>query len=76
MTVQSEERSLRVVGRGKDSVVLGIQPAGDGMSDALSPAIGMGAREADTAGTTQAHLIQSDGSQEAAIRAVGCAPHV
>ena len=79
MTLQSEDGFVRVVARADNHLVLGIQAVGAGVSElsaAFSLAIEMGARLEDIAGTIHAHPTQSEGFQEAALKALGHALHI
>ena len=79
MTLQSEDGFVRVVARADNHIVLGIQAVGAGVSElsaAFSLAIEMGARLEDIAGTIHAHPTQSEGFQEAALKALGHALHI
>ncbi len=78
MTLQGESGFVRVVARADNHLVLGIQAVGSGVSElsaAFSLAIEMGARLEDVAGTIHAHPTQSEGFQEAALKALGHALH-
>ena len=79
MTMLAEEGFVRVVARGDNHLVLGIQAVGRGVSE-LSTAFGlameMGARLEDIAGTIHAHPTQGEGFQEAALKALGHAIHI
>ncbi len=78
MTLQGEAGFVRVVARADNHLVLGIQAVGSGVSElsaAFSLAIEMGARLEDIAGTIHAHPTQSEGFQEAALKALGQALH-
>lgn len=79
MTLSSEEGFVRVVARGDNHLVLGIQAVGAGVSElsaAFALAVEMGARLEDIAGTIHAHPTQSEGFAEAAMKALGHALHV
>ncbi len=79
MTLQGETGFVRVVARADNHLVLGIQAVGSGVSElsaAFSLAIEMGARLEDIAGTVHAHPTQSEGFQEAALKALGHALHI
>lgn len=79
MTLQDEAGFVRVVARADNHIVLGIQAVGSGVSElsaAFSLAIEMGARLEDIAGTIHAHPTQSEGFQEAALKALGHALHI
>lgn len=78
MTLLGESGFVRVVARADNHLVLGIQAVGSGVSElsaAFSLAIEMGARLEDIAGTIHAHPTQSEGFQEAALKALGHALH-
>ena len=78
MTLQGEAGFVRVVARADNHLVLGIQAVGAGVSElsaAFALAIEMGARLEDIAGTIHAHPTQSEGFQEAALKALGHALH-
>ncbi|MCO5146829.1 MAG: dihydrolipoyl dehydrogenase [Aquamicrobium sp.] len=78
MTLQGEAGFVRVVARADNHLVLGIQAVGSGVSElsaAFSLAVEMGARLEDVAGTIHAHPTQSEGFQEAALKALGHALH-
>ena len=79
MTLQNEGGFVRVIVRADNHLVLGIQGVGAGISElsaAFSLAIEMGARLEDIAGTIHAHPTQSEGFQEAALKAFGHALHI
>ena len=79
MTLQGESGFVRVVARADNHLVLGIQAVGAGVSElsaAFSLAIEMGARLEDIAGTIHAHPTQSEGFQEAALKALGHPLHI
>ena len=79
MTSNSEEGFVRVVARNADHAVVGIQAVGRGVSElsaAFSLAIEMGATLEDIAATVHAHPTQSEGFQEAAMKALGHALHI
>ena len=79
MTTEREDGFVRVVAREQDDAVLGIQAVGAGVSElsaAFSLAIEMGATLADIGATIHAHPTQSEGLQEAALRALGRALHI
>ncbi|RBP53050.1 dihydrolipoyl dehydrogenase [Arenicella xantha] len=79
MTTEREDGFVRVVARASDDAVLGIQAVGVGvaeMSAAFSLAIEMGATLQDIGATIHAHPTQSEGFQEAALRALGKALHI
>jgi dihydrolipoamide dehydrogenase len=70
---------VRVVARADNHLVLGVQAVGAGVSElsaAFALAVEMGARLEDIAGTIHAHPTQSEGFQEAALKALGQALHV
>jgi len=79
MTMEAEEGFVRVVAREDNHLVLGIQAVGKGVSElsaAFSIALEMGACLEDIAGTIHAHPTQSEGFQEAALKALGHALHI
>ncbi|CUH98626.1 dihydrolipoyl dehydrogenase [Leisingera aquaemixtae] len=79
MTTEREDGFIRVVWRDADKAVLGLQAAGAGVSElsaAFSLAIEMGACLEDIAATIHAHPTQSEGLQEACLRALGHALHI
>ncbi|MEO3416918.1 dihydrolipoyl dehydrogenase [Roseovarius sp. CAU 1744] len=79
MTMENESGFIRVVARASDHVILGIQATGGGISElaaSFALAIEMGARLEDVAGTIHAHPTQSEGFQEAALKALGHAIHI
>ena len=79
MTLQGESGFVRVVARADNHLVLGIQAVGSGVAElsaSFSLAIEMGARLEDIAGTIHAHPTQSEGFQEAALKALGHALHI
>lgn len=79
MTMEAENGFVRVVARADNHLVLGIQAVGKGVSElsaAFSLALEMGARLEDIAGTIHAHPTQSEGFQEAALKALGHALHI
>jgi dihydrolipoamide dehydrogenase len=79
MTLRNEAGFVRVVARADNHLVLGIQAVGAGVSElsaAFSLAVEMGARLEDIAGTIHAHPTQSEGFQEAALKALGHALHI
>ncbi|MEM9635702.1 MAG: dihydrolipoyl dehydrogenase, partial [Pseudomonadota bacterium] len=79
MTTEREDGFIRVVWREADHAVLGLQAVGTGVSElsaAFSLAIEMGACLEDIAGTIHAHPTQSEGLQEACLRALGHALHI
>lgn len=79
MTTEREDGFIRVVWRESDHAVLGIQAVGAGMSEmsaAFSLAIEMGACLEDIGATIHAHPTQSEGLQEACLRALGHALHI
>ncbi len=78
MTLQGEAGFVRVVARADNHLVLGIQAVGAGVSElsaAFALAVEMGARLEDVAGTVHAHPTQSEGFQEAALKALGRGLH-
>ena len=79
MTTQSEDGFVRAVARADTNLVLGLQAVGAGISElssAFSLALEMGARLEDIAGTIHAHPTRSESLQEAALKALGHAPHI
>ncbi len=79
MTTEREDGFVRIVARKEDHAVIGIQAVGVGVSElsaAFSLAIEMGATLEDIAATVHAHPTQSEGFQEAALRALGKALHI
>jgi dihydrolipoamide dehydrogenase len=79
MTMEAEEGFVRVVARADNHLVLGIQAVGGGVSElsaGFAFALEMGARLEDIAGTIHAHPTQSEGFQEAALKALGHALHI
>ncbi|EBA14754.1 dihydrolipoamide dehydrogenase [Roseobacter sp. SK209-2-6] len=79
MTCEREEGFIRVVWRESDHAVLGIQAVGaqvSEMSAAFTLAIEMGCCLEDIGATIHAHPTQSEGLQEACLRALGHALHI
>jgi dihydrolipoamide dehydrogenase len=79
MTQEGEEGFVRVVASAGNHLVLGIQAVGTGVSElsaSFALAIEMGARLEDIAGTIHAHPTQSEGFQEASLKALGHALHI
>lgn len=79
MTMENESGFVRVVARADNHLVLGIQAVGGGVSElsaAFALAIEMGAQLEDIAGTIHAHPTQSEGLQEACMKALGQALHI
>jgi len=79
MTTEREDGFVRIVSRAEDDVVLGIQAVGAGVSElsaSFSLGIEMGATLQDLGATIHAHPTQSEGLQEAALRALGKALHI
>lgn len=79
MTTEREDGFIRVVWREADHAIVGLQAVGTGVSElsaAFSLAIEMGACLEDIAGTIHAHPTQSEGLQEACLRALGHALHI
>ena len=79
MTMESETGFVRVVARADNHLVLGIQAVGSGVSElsaAFALGIEMGAVLEDMAGTIHAHPTQSEGLQEACLKALGQALHI
>jgi len=79
MTMEVETGFVRIVARADNHLVLGIQAVGKGVSElsaTFSLALEMGVRLEDVAGTIHAHPTQSEGFQEAALKALGHALHI
>jgi len=79
MTMEAETGFVRIVARDDNDLVLGIQAVGKGVAElsaAFSLALEMGACLQDIAGTIHAHPTQSEGFQEAALKALGHALHI
>lgn len=79
MTMEAETGFVRVVARKDNDLVLGVQAVGKGVAElsaAFSLALEMGSTLADIAGTIHAHPTQSEGFQEAALKALGHALHI
>ncbi len=79
MTMEAETGFVRIVARKDNDLVLGIQAVGKGVAElsaAFSLALEMGATLEDVAGTIHAHPTQSEGFQEAALKALGHALHI
>lgn len=79
MTCEREDGFIRVVWRESDHAVMGIQAVGAQMSElsaAFSLAIEMGACLEDIGATIHAHPTQSEGLQEACLKALGHALHI
>lgn len=79
MTMENEEGFVRVIARADNHLVLGIQAVGAGVSElsaAFAIAIEMGACLEDIADTIHAHPTQSEGLQEACLKALGHALHI
>ena len=79
MTTERDEGFIRVVWREADNAVVGLQGVGAGISElsaAFSLAIEMGACLEDIAATVHAHPTQSEGLQEACLKALGHALHI
>ncbi len=79
MTMQAESGFIRVVARKDTGLILGIQAVGSGISElsaAFSVAIEMGARVEDLGAVIHAHPTQSEGLQEACLKALGHALHI
>ena len=78
MTTEREDGFIRVVARKDNHVVIGIQAVGASISElsaGFALAIEMGARLEDIAQTIHAHPTQSEGFQEACMKALGSALH-
>ena len=79
MTTERDDGFVRVVYREEDHAVVGLQAVGAGISElsaAFSLAIEMGACLEDIAATIHAHPTQSEGLQEACLKALGHALHI
>lgn len=79
MTMECEEGFIRIIARADNHLILGIQGVGVGISElsaAFAIAIEMGACLEDIAGTIHAHPTQSEGLQEACLKALGHALHI
>ncbi len=79
MTTERDDGFIRVVWREADNAVVGLQGVGAGISElsaAFSLAIEMGACLEDIAATVHAHPTQSEGLQEACLKALGHALHI
>lgn len=79
MTTGRDDGFVRVVWREADHAVLGIQAVGTGVSElsaTFALAVEMGACLEDIAATIHAHPTQSEGLQEAALRALGKGLHL
>lgn len=79
MTTERDDGFVRVVYREEDHAVVGLQAVGAGISElsaAFSLAIEMGACLEDIAATIHAHPTQSEGLQEACLKASGHALHI
>jgi len=79
MTMENESGFVRVIARADNHLVLGIQAVGGGVSElsaAFAIAVEMGACLEDIAGTIHAHPTQSEGLQEACMKALGHALHM
>ena len=79
MTTEREDGFIRIVARPEDDAVMGIQAVGVGVSElsaTFALAIEMGATLQDIGATIHAHPTQSEGFQEAALRALGKALHI
>lgn len=79
MTCEREDGFIRVVWREEDHAIVGIQAVGAQISElsaAFSLAVEMGACLEDVAATIHAHPTQSEGLQEACLRALGHALHI
>jgi dihydrolipoamide dehydrogenase len=79
MTQGREDGFVRVIARADTHLVLGVQAVGCGISElsaAFAIAIEMGARLEDIAATIHAHPTQSEGLQEACLKALGHALHI
>lgn len=79
MTTERDDGFVRVVWRESDNAIVGLQAVGAGVSElsaAFSLAIEMGACLEDIGATIHAHPTQSEGLQEACLRALGHALHI
>ncbi|MEM7731658.1 MAG: dihydrolipoyl dehydrogenase [Pseudomonadota bacterium] len=79
MTCEAEDGFIRVVWRKSDQAVMGIQAVGSQISElssTFSLAIEMGACLTDISATVHAHPTQSEGLQEACLKALGHALHI
>ncbi|WP_375201026.1 dihydrolipoyl dehydrogenase [Hyphococcus sp.] len=79
MSMEAEDGFIRIVARADNSLVLGVQAAGKGVSElstAFGLAIEMGATLDDIAGTIHAHPTLGEAFQEAALRTLGHALHI
>jgi len=79
MTTERDDGFVRVVYREEDHAIVGLQAVGAGISElsaAFSLAIEMGACLEDIAATIHAHPTQSEGLQEACLKALGHALHI
>jgi dihydrolipoamide dehydrogenase len=79
LTQADDSGFIRVVTRGEDNVVVGIQAVGAHVSElgsVFSLAIEMGARAEDIAATIAAHPTRGEAFQEAALGVLGHAIHV
>ncbi len=78
MTMEAVNGMIRVVARRDNHLVLGLQAVGTAVSElsaGFALALEMGARLEDLAETIHAHPTQSEGVQEAALKALGAAIH-
>ena len=79
MTMEADGGFVRAVARKTDHALIGLQAVGLGVSElsaAFSLALEMGARLEDVAATIHAHPTQSEGLQEACLKALGHALHI
>lgn len=79
MTFEREDGFIRVVWRESDHAVVGIQAVGAQLSElsaGFALALEMGACLEDIAATIHAHPTQSEGLQEACLKALGKALHI
>ncbi|MAM59935.1 dihydrolipoyl dehydrogenase [Maritimibacter sp. UBA3975] len=79
LATEGTEGMVRVVARGQDNRIVGIQAVGQGISElssAFSIALDMGARLEDLAAIVQSHPTRSEGFAEAALQALGRAIHI
>ncbi|MCR9134622.1 MAG: dihydrolipoyl dehydrogenase [Alphaproteobacteria bacterium] len=79
MTLDATQGFVRVVARKDNDLVLGMQAAGQNISEfssAFALALEMGATLEDVAATIHAHPTQGEGIQEAAMLALGKGLHI
>ena len=78
-TMEAEGGFVRIIARAEDHLVLGVQAAGQGVSELSSyfaMMCEMGARLEDIAGTIHAHPTLGEAVQETALKALGKALHI